>query len=200
MRLIGLAGKARAGKDTINMTLQEFKNTGCYGFADPLRRAASEMFGLPVEEFYGAFPDREEEVTYWGFSRREMLQLLGTECARNVFRNDFWIRRAELHLTQLKCDTEFTMVITDVRFNNEASWIRKLGGVIVHIERPDSEEIESNQHASENGVRFWNGNGEMQGDIRFINDSPNLDELAVKVSNLYLEITENGFGNISFGN
>ena len=44
-----------------------------------------------------------------------------------------------------------SVVITDVRFGNEALWIREQGGVVVYIER-DQPTIEEFGHSSENGL------------------------------------------------
>ena len=44
------------------------------------------------------------------------------------------------------------MVIADVRFENEAAFVRKLGGLIIHVSRPSSKEVEA--HVSENGVEL----------------------------------------------
>ena len=45
----------------------------------------------------------------------------------------------------------FSVVITDVRFANEAKWIREKGGAVVYINR-EQKEIEANSHSSENGL------------------------------------------------
>ena len=42
-------------------------------------------------------------------------------------------------------------MITDVRFANEARWIREKGGIVVYINR-QQKEIEANGHSSENGL------------------------------------------------
>jgi hypothetical protein len=43
----------------------------------------------------------------------------------------------------------YGMVIPDIRFENEAEWIRK-NGLLIRIVRPDAMEVAS--HSSENGV------------------------------------------------
>ena len=44
------------------------------------------------------------------------------------------------------------VVISDVRFNNEASFIQKMGGSVVGIIRPSVENKSVRQHISEAGV------------------------------------------------
>lgn len=50
--LIGIIGKKRSGKDTISDYL--IKNYGYqkYGFADPLKRGAKEIFGFTDEQLW----------------------------------------------------------------------------------------------------------------------------------------------------
>ena len=164
MQLIGLSGAARSGKDTVGGYLVEKHNVKRYAFADPLKRACSEMFGIPLEDFHS--DDKKEVVNeFWGFSPRQIAQLLGTEGGRQLFREDLWTKRAELAYLQHKADIEHIlpqtfgnidgaagMVITDVRFPNEAEWIKNAGGIVIHIERPGADGIvgEAN-HASEAG-------------------------------------------------
>ena len=148
MKLIGLSGAARSGKDTAGKYLIEQYDFKRYAFADPLKRAASEMFGLPLEDFHD--DDKKEVVNeFWNFSPRQIAQLLGTECGRRVFRDDMWVKRAELAWLEHKEYIEnYTgggwieasgwggMVVTDVRFPNEAEWIKEMGGITIHIVRP----------------------------------------------------------------
>ena len=44
------------------------------------------------------------------------------------------------------------MVISDVRFDNEAAWIPAHGGRIIHVIRPDTKAVEA--HASEDGIEM----------------------------------------------
>lgn len=160
MRLIGLSGVARSGKDTVGAHLiaQHYHH---YAFADPIRKAAAAMFGLPLSVFEGTNPHRDEIIPFWGYSPRQMLQLIGTEGGRNLFRQDIWIRRAEQEyinlqdsIAQLASETfgplPAGMVITDVRFDNEAEWIRSEGGLVLRVERPGVSA--ANDHVSEKGV------------------------------------------------
>jgi hypothetical protein len=164
MKLIGLSGAARSGKDTVGNYLineYEFKR---YAFADPLKRAASEMFGIPLKDFVD--DDKKEVVNeFWGYSPRQIAQLLGTEGGRELFREDIWVKRAEkAWLDHQDYIANFSgggwvdpagtdgMVITDVRFPNEAEWIKETGGLLLHIERPGADgKVGQSNHASEAG-------------------------------------------------
>lgn len=152
MVIIGLAGQARSGKDTIGEYLIGRHQACTYALADPIRRAASEMFGLPYSSFTGNNPNREVKNLFWGISPREMLQKLGTEAGRNVFGEDIWLKRAEqelINVSEIASNPFF--VITDIRFENEAQWVRTAGGIIVHIHRDMEESV--NSHVSEHGIK-----------------------------------------------
>ena len=47
---------------------------------------------------------------------------------------DCWIKKIEPNVLSAMVQG-VTPVITDVRFGNEADWVRSLGGVMIHIER-----------------------------------------------------------------
>lgn len=161
MRLIGLSGAARSGKDTVGSFLVKELDFKRYAFADPLKECASKMFGLPLKDFYEG--DREKVNEFWGFSPRQMLQLLGTEGGRNIFGYDLWTKRAEIewknHIHSFANPSGFMepigeagMVITDVRFQNEAQFVHNMGGIVIHIERQGADGIVGvSNHASEAG-------------------------------------------------
>jgi len=136
MKLIGIYGYARSGKDTIGEHVVVNYDHKRYAFADPLKKACCEMFGITMNHFNN--PELKEKVIpFWGFSPRRMAQLLGTEGGRNLFRDDIWIKRAELEL--LKCDEEghhTGMIITDMRFENELNWVKARGGCLIKVTRP----------------------------------------------------------------
>lgn len=170
MKLIGLAGLARTGKDTVGNFLVSHRNLKAYAFADPLKQACSATFGVPVNEFYDDNL-KDEMHSFWGITRREMMQKLGTECVRHVFGYDTWIRRAKLGWDLLNenpvnrtsglynTDEKYIemgevydgMVITDCRFDNEAEFVKNEGGVIIEITR-DIDKVGISGHESEAGV------------------------------------------------
>lgn len=172
MRLIGLTGLPRSGKDTAAEYLVRVEGYTRRAFATPLKEAAALLLNREVYEMEGQHGfDREAELPEWGFSTRWFLQRFGTECMRNQIDQDFWIKRMR---SSLRDGGSF--VITDVRFQNEADMIRELGGHILEISRPKS--AIGSSHVSDAGVNaewhVWN------------NDT--IDELhrAVKVIEEYL--------------
>lgn len=143
--LIGIHGRAWAGKNR----LADMMNCHALGFADPLYSALSAMFGIPESRLRDR--SRKEEVIPWiGKSPRELLQTLGTEWGRGLVRADIWLRVAEQRLERAM-DAGFSRVaFADLRFDNEAEWIRERGGVIVWITRPGG--AACREHVSEAGI------------------------------------------------
>lgn len=147
MRIIGLAGRAGAGKNTAAAMLPP-------GFieialADPIKLAIAAS--VPEVE-YVDFEDREkkeEVIPRYGVSRRHLARTLGTEWGRHLVHPDLWLLIAEssIEANVREYPHALGVVITDVRFPNEADWIHGLGGVVVRVNRSAVETEDG--HASE---------------------------------------------------
>jgi hypothetical protein len=152
--LIGLCGAAGAGKNTLADFLTDAD--GCtymqLSFADPLYECVSKITGLTVARL----KDRnvKEAVIPWlGKSPRQLLQTLGTEWGRGTVHPEIWIRiameRAGQHLTVGR-----SVVVADVRFDNEAQAIVNAGGEVWRVVRSGWECLAGDTvtHPSEAGV------------------------------------------------
>lgn len=165
-QLIGLTGPAGSGKDEVAKALVQVGFVQ-YALASPIKRALNAIFGWDMKQW----EDREwkeKEIDALGFSPRRAAQTLGTEWGRTLH-NDLWVALAEFTLkfyeTALQGGEKFKkenpeaeglphyvgMVVSDVRFENEARWIRENGGAVWHIERANVAKVEA--HSSEAGVR-----------------------------------------------
>lgn len=160
--LIGLAGHARVGKDTAARYLAAHLTLISYAFADPLKQALASMFNLTANQLEGT--EKEQPLPWLGKSPRELMQLLGTEWGRDLVHPQLWLLLAEQNL-QLLAEHDQAMqgvVIRDVRFDNEADWVRSKGGVILHISRRGIRP--ANDHVSEYGVRHYRGDYVIEND------------------------------------
>lgn len=167
--LIGIAGRARSGKDTVANFIVAAIGGYRYSFADPIRTMLAPL-GVDMSDPYWQ-ARKEESIPALGVSPRRMMQTLGTEWGRQLINPDLWLIMAHQRLLQ----NGPGMVVSDVRFDNEAAWIRKHGGRIIHVIRPDTKAVEA--HASEDGI-------EMQDtDARLFN-SGTLEELQLSVREL----------------
>lgn len=129
--LIGLCGKAGAGKDTF---ASQFGSTGTtLAFATPIKEALSHVFGFSYHQLYG---DKKEEIDQrWGISPREAMTKFGTEIMQGWMGPDFWVKRMVLELNS--CSAYPLLIITDVRFPLEVEMIKRRGGYLVEIVRPN---------------------------------------------------------------
>jgi len=151
-RLIGLTGRAGAGKDTAAAHLKAAHGFTAIAFADPIRRALSAMLGLAPIMFQ--HPHKEEPISLIGKSPRQLMQTLGTEWGRNLVHPDIWLILAEELILTCRTAGE-CVVVTDVRFENEAALIRSLGGSVWHVDRSGAGT--AHQHVSEAGVAYVPG-------------------------------------------
>lgn len=153
MNIIGISGKAGCGKDTIAAYLREkYNNTWLEPFAGPLKRAASEAFGIPLENFQDRIL-KEQTALPWGLSPRMIAQFFGTEMFRDTLPqllpeigSDFWIARLTALLAgdilteegAIYEDTD-TIIIPDLRFQNEYDWLIKRPNYLhLNVLRPTS--------------------------------------------------------------
>lgn len=147
INLIGLTGLARSGKDTAaNYITSLPHNYQTYAMAKPIKDACKIMFNWTDEHVYGDL--KEVVCPIFGITPREAMQKLGTEYGRNMINNDIWTIRAELVIKANK-----RLVITDIRFDNEAEMIKRNGGIVVKIDRKNLPRIKGvENHDSELGI------------------------------------------------
>ena len=143
--IIGFAGKARSGKDTAGKYLVDKYQFAHYYFAKPLKDAAKIMFHLTDKQV----EQKEKPAEPWGKSPRELYQKLGTDVARSIDVN-VWVKGAEIFKKE---NPGRSIVITDVRFSNEAEWIRNQGGIVVYLNSETRGITNHTAHSSENGLK-----------------------------------------------
>ncbi|MGP6423894.1 deoxynucleotide monophosphate kinase family protein [Pseudomonas pharyngis] len=148
--MLGLAGLARSGKDTAAQHLVNHHGFQAYAFADPLRDGLMHILNLSPCDFEG--PEKEQPLPWLGRSPRQLMQSLGTEWGRNSVHPELWLLLAAQNLDLLARthDTAKGFVVSDIRFENEADFIRKRGGLVIHLRRPGATQV--NSHVSERGI------------------------------------------------
>lgn len=146
--LIGLTGYAGSGKDTVRNILEERHEFDGIAFADPIRdmlRALLDTTGIP-EKWLTERELKEKEIPELGLSYRQMAQALGTEWGR-ALKESLWLDIAAAKIALYRQYDSPGVVISDVRFPNEAAWVRAQGGKVWTILRPGIEPVRA--HASE---------------------------------------------------
>lgn len=144
-QLIGITGQAGAGK---NLAASMVPEATILHFADTIYAMLAVMLEVPIDTLRDrAF--KEQRVQWLGRSPRELLQTLGTEWGRQLVREDVWLAIAARRVEEAIEDGP--VVLADLRFDNEAEFIRSRGGQVWEIVRPDAGL--PSDHSSENGIR-----------------------------------------------
>lgn len=148
--LIGIAAsRAGSGKSTVANYLCQQAGFTSVPLAGPLKRIGLSVLaeaGVPEPEARRyLFQDRHVEIQALGVTGRHLLQTLGTEWGRRHIASDVWLRLwrrqvGNLMATAYKEGRECRIVVDDVRFPNEAEFIRKMGGFNWLIQRPRTKE------------------------------------------------------------
>ena len=174
MKLIGLIGRARSGKDTVAGYLCRRHRFTQDAFADPMKEMLEVAFGDLFRD-----GDREAPLPWLGKSPRQLMQTLGTEWGRNQVHQDLWTLLMEQKILREKAIEEagfkVSMVISDVRFHNEADMILRHGGELWHIQRDGASVAE---HISEHTQ--WDTY-----QTKVIENNGSLEELYLKVEQAY---------------
>jgi hypothetical protein len=146
--LIGLAGPARSGKDTAACILAERYGMAPMALATPIKHGLAAMLGV---DLVACEQDKEAIIDWLGVSYRQLCQTLGTEWGRQHVASDLWLRVAGRTLDYRRvAHPGVGVVITDIRFDNEADLIRRRGGLVLHIRREQRDAVRA--HASEAGL------------------------------------------------
>jgi hypothetical protein len=145
-KIIGVVGFIGSGKGTVGDYLVSKYGFKSESFAKSLKDAVSDIFGWPRNLCEGDTAEsrrwRELPDPYWSekmgreVTPRWVLQQMGTEVMRYNFVDSIWIWSLEKRLS----NSTSSMVITDVRFPNEISMIKNLGGKIIWVRRGDMPE------------------------------------------------------------
>lgn len=168
MRIIGIAGNAQSGKDTIGNLLKNMLNIDLISsalredsllinkivginptdfikwetvqYATALKRSVHELFNLP--------PDINKDYPYSDeYTVRNLYQIIGTDVARKI-NPDIFI---DILFRKIHSNKDKNFIITDVRFPNEAKAIKEYGGIIIKKEASKpSEDIHESESYIDN--------------------------------------------------
>lgn len=142
--VIAISGLMGAGKSAAAEYLASTHGYRRVSFAGALKKACAELFGWDYEMVLGATPEsrawREQPDPFWSgvFGRditpRWALQFVGTELVRNHLHENFWAAHTENTIRNTIARGQ-SVVIDDLRFQNENDVIRRLGGARVWVVR-----------------------------------------------------------------
>jgi len=162
--IIGISGKKRSGKDTIYRLIKELQGI------HPLRAAFGDQIKEEVAGVTGVEVDHIEENKE---RFRPMLQWWGSDFRRHYNGESYWLDKM-LAKMQTVAGKE-VLVITDVRYPNEADLVKQAGGIMIRVDRTTGLE---DAHSSENLLDDFEGF-----DYRLTNNST-LFDLKEKVARI----------------
>ena len=149
--IIGIAGKAGSGKDTVGKMLVEHYGFKRLAFAD---RIKDTLHDLGIAE-----PSRDaKESLIFGrtFSYRQAMHTLGD--GFRAMDPNFWIQQVTAQVGLYP-----RVVVTDVRFDHEALTLKSLGGIIFEMRGRQADMNGLERHVTEQGLKcvipdasFWN--------------------------------------------
>jgi len=170
-QLIGITGLARSGKDTVaNIIADLDSDYEICSLAGPMKNAISSWFNN-----FSMWNDDQKEVEddeFMGRSPRYLAQTLGTEWGRKLVHEDVWIT---ILANEIESWGFNNVVVPDIRFANEAKWIRDSGGLLIRVLRPDGKTVRL--HSSELGI-------DPQEPHVTINNSGSLEDLKLVVASI----------------
>lgn len=191
VKILGISGRAVAGKDTLSDHL--YNNgfiDGKISIASTLKTVCIELFGVSLQDSYsnkdansGIYVTTDTAKLINGlwdrvgtqFSVRELLQYFGTDVLRK-FDNDCLIRST---LLKLKNHDDEIWAIPDVRFPNEVKAIQNAGGKVIRLTR----NISNMTHLSEVALNNYN-----EFDLIYDNSTEPVDESMKTLTNILLEL------------
>lgn len=145
---------------------------------DFISMACCEFFGFTTEQMLHPALSKTPD-SFWGVEPDHVLSMI-----RHLTLQSFpdWEKLRPLANNQLsssfetKLESANVIIIKDIRFENEASYIRHHNGTIWHIIRPDAKKV--NTHTSEAGIKI------LPEDITIMNDG-SIEQLRETVNNLW---------------
>lgn len=210
--LIGLTGRAGAGKDTCAQLLEQY-GFHALAFADALRAEVADAWcidqrllmtretkEMPMRELSigrcgdRAFVNIMDRVHARGMSSSELcaprsprwiMQRWGTEY-RRAQSVSYWTDILSERVQALRRTAPVArIVVSDVRFPNEAACVRELGGTILVVHRPPGEwvlDMPPNTAAHVSEVL-------LPGDGTVVNDGDGMADLQVELRRALTELT-----------
>jgi hypothetical protein len=146
--------------------------------ADPIKRALAALLDLPRATFDD--PATKDTPLDWlrATSPRRLMQTLGTGWGRQMIAHDLWLILARRRIAQLTAQAARLhiagIVVSDLRYDDEAALVRELGGTVWHIVRAATPVA---THCSEAGIVAQPGD-------RTLDNTGTLDQLEASIEYL----------------
>lgn len=160
MTIIGIVGLKSSGKSTCAEYMVRNYNYHEFAFANPLKKICKILFSLTDSDVHR---NKEQINPNWGITNREILQKFGTDVCRDLLPKVFpqitksvWITIMEKNIKEYE-----DIIISDVRYPDEAKFIKDNNGIILEIVRPELKNDDLHQSETQ----------KIESDFKITNDS-----------------------------
>lgn len=149
-KIIGITGLKQSGKDTIAEYLQEKYNYRVFRFADPIKYMIINLLNYMdfSDNEIKIYTEQKKESTIPGLdsSYRQLAQGIGTSWGREMIDRNVWVNILDAASANFN-----RVVVSDVRFNNEAAWLKNKNenNIIIKVNRDG---CLNDKHISESGI------------------------------------------------
>ncbi|MEY2688780.1 MAG: hypothetical protein RL375_2978 [Pseudomonadota bacterium] len=174
--LIGIAGRAGSGKTAAANYLEQQYDLQAAAFAEPLKDLLEQMFldrGVDHAHLHEPGLKTTPIPQFYGLTARQLMQRIG-DWGRSIDA-EYWVDQLAHRLGMAapavadRFPIHDRIVISDVRYFNEAAWVAARGGVLIRLTRDSAGP--AGTHSSESQIDrllvHW--------DVR--NNGPTLDHL-----------------------
>lgn len=134
---MALDGKIGSGKnECANQLKQYYKSLVIdeFAFADPIKRGLAHFFSVDIDWFYNR-DLKTQKIPGFDITPREALIKVGTDLMRNHIDDEIWVKSTMNAVGRSAADI---VLVTDVRFVNEAIAIKNAGGILLYVDRPQN--------------------------------------------------------------
>jgi len=146
--IIAISGKANTGKDHVSRLIQNSYKYYPFSFALHFKM---ELVGLGDVTYEEVMDTKPTHV-------RDIIQQRGTEHGRLLYGEDIWVDTMHSWLTYFSKNWNIgNFIVSDIRFPNEAEYVKRMGGKVFRIKSKDRlaiTKLNSNQltHSSETAL------------------------------------------------
>jgi hypothetical protein len=153
MKIIGLSGKLGSGKNYVAEKIiapyyKDKYNIFIIGFGDQVK---NELYARDLTLTYNLLYDNKT------FESRKKLQEYATEYGRDKYNNDMWVRGLDMQIETFckRSPKEVLIIICDIRFINEADYIKNKNGILFRIESKERTEFRYQKEANNNPNNYY---------------------------------------------